>query len=158
MNKRLCWYVDGACSGNPGPGGCAAIFVDSDNNHMLTLTEHSDMTTNNRMELTGTLLALRKIEIRHDFLQATYTIYSDSAYCVNICNTWMYGWEKAGWRRPKNKPVENLDLVQEIYSLITKLKGIVTIEKVAGHQGVYWNEQADKMAVKAKEEKTDNPS
>ena len=49
-------------------------------------------------------------------------------------------------------------MVQEIYSLITKFKGIVTIEKVAGHQGVYWNEWADKMAVKAKEEKTDNPS
>lgn len=151
-------YTDGACSGNPGPGGCAAIFVDSDNNHMLTLTEHSDMTTNNRMELTGILLALRRIERKQDFLQTTYTIYSDSAYCVNTCNTWMYGWEKAGWRRPKNKPVENLDLVQEIYSLITKLKGIVTIEKVAGHQGIYWNEQADKMAVKAKEKKTDNPS
>lgn len=116
------------------------------------------MTTNNRMELTAILLALRNIEQKQDFLQTTYTIYSDSAYCVNLCNTWMYSWERMGWQRMKHKPVENLDLVREIYSLITKLKGIVTIEKVAGHQGVYWNEQADKMAVKAKEKNIDNPS
>lgn len=151
-------YVDGACSGNPGPGGCAAIFVSSDNKPILTLTGHSNMTTNNRMELTAILLALRNIEQKQDFLQTTYTIYSDSAYCVNLCNTWMYSWERMGWQRMKHKPVENLDLVREIYSLITKLKGIVTIEKVAGHQGVYWNEQADKMAVKAKEKNIDNPS
>ena len=146
-------YTDGACSGNPGPGGCAAVVVNDKGKKIKELTYNSPQTTNNRMELMGLILALEEIKVPDDnFDTEEYTIYSDSAYAVNLVNTWMHSWERAGWRRPKNKPVENLDLVQTLYELYIQRRGIITIEKVAGHSNIYWNEVADKLAVAAKME------
>lgn len=69
-------------------------------------------------------------------------IYSDSAYCVNLINDWMYKWERNGWRRPKNQEVKNLEIIKEIYALAH----LAEIRKVPGHSGIKWNEYVDGLA------------
>lgn len=93
------------------------------------------------MELTAILYALKHIEIEEvSFLKPI--IYSDSAYCVNLINDWMYSWARNGWKRPKNQEVKNLNLIKEIY----KLADIAEIRKVKGHSDNKWNNYVDKLA------------
>ena len=72
-------------------------------------------------------------------------VYSDSNYCVNTFNTWMWGWKNNGWKRPKNQPVENLDLVKQYDALIQRGNRII-LQKVPGHSGIKYNEIADGLA------------
>lgn len=145
----LTYYTDGACSGNPGPGGFGVVRLSKcykENCENLSLeysySEQDFNTTNNRMELSAILkvLSIAETENYH------YVIYSDSAYAVNLCNDWMYKWEANGWKRAKNKPVENLDLVQKIYVLLHSKKENIEIRKCAGHVGILENELADALA------------
>jgi len=93
------------------------------------------------MELMAILYALKHIEIEEiSFMKPV--IYSDSAYCVNLINDWMYSWERNGWKRPKNQEVKNLDIIKQIF----ELADIAEIRKVKGHSDNYWNNYVDELA------------
>lgn len=153
-------YTDGACSGNPGPGGWAAIVVENDK-VINAMSGRFDNTTNNRMELTAIIWALTEYGMGEPYADAV--IFSDSAYCVNMYNDWIDGWGKNGWVRSKGKPIENLDLVKQMHALkwmsgtldtsegytndkIKLIESGITVKKVAGHSGIKYNELADQLA------------
>ena len=140
--KEIYFWTDGACSGNPGPGGWGYVSI---NNNKLTHMGYGSnpQTTNNRMELTAILEIAREAALD---LDNKYIIYSDSAYCVNLINQWMWNWVKNNWKRPKNKPVENLDLIKKLYCLFSIDFFNVEVRKVQGHSGVLENELADRLA------------
>ena len=133
--------------------GGAAMAVIQDEKVIYEETKHFENTTNNYCELYAILMALKyfKKEQSKDILK----IYSDSAYCVNMLKQggWIYGWERNGWTRgKKHEPIENLEIIKEIYSYLEKSKNIDFI-KVKGHSGDKdWNNYVDKLAVKAKME------
>ena len=142
-------YVDGACSRNGSAaavGGFAAIVLDDDGNYVTSHHEQVKNTTNNRMELSAILWVM----IKYGKEKPCPTVYSDSAYCVNSLTSWIWGWERRGWLKDDNKEPENLDLIQAYYKLYTQGYRI-DLRKCLGHSGDYWNEQADKLAVAAKE-------
>ena len=141
------YYSDGACSGNPGPGGYGWVLI---HNGELCCqgAGYEKNTTNNRMELMA-ILSLLQYHDKYYKKYQSIVIYSDSAYCCNLISKWMYDWEKNNWQRPKNQIVKNLDIVKEIFSYAQTYD--ITMEKVAGHSGDYWNEYVDKMAVNALE-------
>lgn len=87
------------------------------------------------------LTALRRIN-QQEIIFLKPIIYSDSAYCVNLINDWMYKWQQNGWKRPKDQEVKNLDIIKEIYSLAN----LAEIRKIPGHSGIKWNEYVDKLA------------
>lgn len=131
-------YTDGACSGNPGIGGWAAILVDS--KHELELNGFDAMTTNNRMELMGVICGLEKLK-----LPCEVEIVSDSAYVVNAFNNnWLESWQKNGWRKADKKEVLNVDLWQRLLDLLENHSYKFT--KVAGHAGHVYNERCDALA------------
>lgn len=142
-------YTDGACSGNGSAnavGGFGVIVLDDDENLITTYHEQVQNTTNNRMELSAILWAM----IKYGKERPAPTVYSDSAYCVNTLTSWMYGWAKRGWVKSDNREPENLDLIQAFYKLVEQ-GYVIDLRKCYGHSGDYWNEQADKLAVAAKE-------
>ena len=139
------YYTDGSATGNGTEnsiGGFGIVEVDENNNILWQYQENNlKYETNNSMELTAILYALNHIEIE----EASFTkpiIYSDSAYCVNLINDWMYSWERNGWKRPKNQEVKNLNLIKQIF----ELANLAEIRKVKGHSDNKWNEYADKLA------------
>lgn len=134
-------YTDGACSGNPGPGGWGAVVL-KDGKPFYAKRETSLATTNNRMEMSAILWAIENGSGIEDQIP---TIYSDSSYCVNTFNDWIWKWKKNGWKRSKGKPVENLDLVKK-YDELVQEGFMAFIKKVPGHSGVQWNEIADQLA------------
>ena len=133
--------------------GGAAMAVIQDEKVIYEETKYFENTTNNYCELYAILMALKyfKKEQSKDILK----IYSDSAYCVNMLKSggWIYSWAKNGWTRgKKHEPIENLEIIKEIYSYLEKSKNIDFI-KVKGHSGEKdWNNYVDKLAVKAKME------
>ncbi len=136
-------YTDGACSGNPGPGGWAAILRAQGREKVLT--GFAPETTNNRMELTAVLEGLKALK-----RPCRVTIFSDSAYLVNaIQQGWLQKWQMNQWRRGKKlkDPVLNADLWQELARLLQTHR--VRFEKVEGHAGHELNERADRLAVEA---------
>ena len=131
-------YTDGACSGNPGPGGWAAIIIDDGVEAELSGGESS--TTNNRMELMGPIQGLRALPTRR-----AVAVHSDSAYVVNCFrDKWYEGWRKNGWRNSQKKPVENRDLWEALLAEVER--HTVTWHKVAGHSGHEMNDRADALA------------
>lgn len=133
-------YTDGACSGNPGPGGWGAILLHGEREKELS--GYQPHTTNNRMELTAAIEALKALR-----KPCEVTIYSDSAYLINCFQQgWLASWKRNGWRRGKDKkePVLNTDLWQELDELMHTHK--VRWEKVPGHAGVHNNERVDQLA------------
>ena len=134
-------YVDGSCRGNPGPGGWAAIVVE-DNKVIDAHCGYFNDTTNNRMELTAIIWSIWEY---HHYEQSII-IYSDSAYCVNMYNNWIDTWEKNGWTRSNNQPIENFDLVKQLYLTKKFFHNEIIIMKITGHSGVKYNELADKLA------------
>jgi len=137
-------YTDGACSGNPGPGSFAMLELEiKEYPHIkYWYTEQNPITTNNRMEMKAMIHALTYAKKEHE----EFEIYSDSAYVVNMCNDWIWKWAAAGWRRAKNKPIENLDLVKQLYELLNFNNIKYTIKKCDGHAGILGNELADALA------------
>lgn len=139
------YYTDGSATGNGTEnsiGGFGIVEVDENDNILWKYQENNlKQETNNSMELTAILHALKHIEIEEaSFMKPI--IYSDSAYCVNLINDWMYSWERNGWKRPKNQEVKNLNLIKQIF----ELADLAEIRKVKGHSNNKWNEYADKLA------------
>jgi ribonuclease HI len=107
-------YTDGACSGNPGPGGWGYVVLDENDKIIHFFRGERVQTTNNEMELIAILAAYRYIQENPN---ESYIVYTDSAYCCNLINTWMHNWKNNGWMRPKNQPVKNLDIIKRIYKI-----------------------------------------
>lgn len=138
---KVTMYTDGACSGNPGPGGYAAIIMLEDNKKEIYGAQKD--TTNNRMELMAAIAGLKALKRPCDV-----TLYSDSAYLVNAYNNgWIYGWKKNGWKTSGKESVKNVDLWQEIESL--RQIHTVTFIKVKGHADNEYNNRCDELAVAA---------
>ena len=134
-------YTDGACSGNPGKGGWGAILMSGKLRKEISGGEK--ITTNNRMELTAPIEALKLLK-----KPCIVKIYSDSAYLVNaFLQGWIYNWQKNGWKTSDKKDVKNKELWEEIYKY-TKIHKIEWI-KVKGHSDNEFNNLCDKMAVNA---------
>jgi len=139
--KIVSIYTDGACSGNPGPGGWAAVLIYCDKEKEIWGNEAH--TTNNRMELTAAMEALKIIK-----RPCKVNLYSDSAYLVNAFNNyWLKKWQINGWRNSKKEAVENKDLWQELLKL-SETHDITWI-KVKGHANNNYNNRCDKLAVEA---------
>ena len=137
--EEITIYTDGACSGNPGPGGWAAVLMLGDNKKEIS--GGSKDTTNNIMELTAVVEALKLLK-----RPCKVNLHSDSAYVVNAFNQkWIYGWIKKNWKTADGSPVKNKELWQELYSL-TKIHD-VTFIKVKGHADNEFNNRCDELAV-----------
>ena len=134
-------YTDGACSGNPGPGGYGVVAIE-DGQIIAVNSQSCENTTNNREELKAIIQAFELASI----FQKEVTIYSDSAYAVNMINDWIWNWAKNDWKNSKKKEVENIDLVKIIYNYITKENYNCQVIKVKGHAGEVGNELADALA------------
>jgi len=144
MNKT--YYTDGSAKGNGtinSSGGFGIVEIDQNNNILWQYQDFKSPTTNNEMELMAILYALNHIKENNEEGFFKPIIYSDSAYCVNLINEWMYNWEKNGWKRTKNEPVKNLEIIKQIYEIAK----IADIRKVKGHSGNIWNEYVDKLAI-----------
>lgn len=131
-------FTDGSCSGNPGPGGWGVVHV----RQGRIIAQHhgsAERTTNNRMELTAMIEALRLLEPH----EAT-DVYTDSRLVVDTLTRWAAGWERNGWRR-RDGEVKNLDLVQRAYVLV-KDRPLARIRWIRAHDGSRWNEYADALA------------
>ena len=137
------FFTDGACSGNPGPGGFGVIGIEGDKINYLH-QEQCDNTTNNREEMKAILHAFEYACNNYRF--ETVLIYSDSAYCVNMINDWIWTWAKNGWKNSKKKTVENLDLVQKIFEYLNMEFFPCEVIKISGHNGDIGNELADALA------------
>ena len=141
--KKVCIYTDGACSGNPGPGGWAAIL--SYNGHEKELSGGEAATTNNRMELSAVIAGLSALTEK-----CAVTLYTDSQYIERAVNErWLASWKKRGWRR-KDGPVKNLELWQELDRLLDAQD--VTVRWVKGHADNEYNNRCDALAVKRRDE------
>lgn len=136
--KEVIIYTDGACSGNPGPGGWAAILMYKDKK--LELSGYEAHTTNNRMELLGPIQALSRLKE-----PCTVKLYSDSAYLVNAFNKhWLDNWQKRNWIKSDKKPVENQDLWKQLLEY-TDIHSVTWI-KVKGHADNPYNNRCDELA------------
>ncbi len=132
-------YTDGACSGNPGPGGWGVVLMFGP--HRKELSGYDAATTNNRMEL---LAAIRGLEALKQ--PCVVELYSDSAYLINAWEKgWLDGWQKRGWLTAQKKPVENQDLWKRLLELCEVHK--VNWHKVKGHADNPWNNRCDELAV-----------
>lgn len=141
MEEKVIIYTDGACSGNPGPGGWGAILMYKD--AKKEISGGMKETTNNIMEVTAVIEALKCLKVESDV-----QVYSDSAYTVNAFNQgWIYNWMKNGWRTSGKEPVKNKELWQELYALTKKHK--VEFIKVKGHADNEFNNRCDEMAREA---------
>lgn len=131
-------FTDGACEGNPGPGGWGFVWVDEDR---VVVEKHGSdpATTNNRMELTALIEAFRALPA-----DARTTVFSDSELCVKTVNEWAAGWERNGWKR-KTGPIANLELVQTLYRL-ARAHPHVELRWIRAHDGSRWNEYVDALA------------
>lgn len=134
-------YTDGACSGNPGPGGWGAILFYKENKKEISGGQKD--TTNNIMEITAVLEALKLLKF-----PCNVKLYSDSAYVVNCFNQgWIYNWQMNGWRTASKDPVKNKELWEELYNL-TQIHKVEFI-KVKGHSDNEYNNRCDELARKA---------
>lgn len=136
--EEITIYTDGACSGNPGPGGWGAILMFGDTKKEISGGLNN--TTNNVMELTAVIESLKMLK-----RPCRVDLYSDSAYVVNaFLQKWIYGWIKKNWKTAGNDPVKNKELWQELYGL-TKIHD-VTFHKVKGHADNEFNNRCDELA------------
>ena len=136
--EKVIIYTDGACSGNPGPGGWGAILMYNGNKKEISGAKNN--TTNNVMELTAALEGLKMLKY-----PCEVELYSDSAYLVNgFSQGWIYNWKKNNWKTASKEPVKNKEIWEEIYNLtqIHKVKFI----KVKGHADNEFNNRCDEMA------------
>ena len=139
---KLFAYTDGACSGNPGPGGWGALMQAKDGAAVVKERElkgGEPQTTNNRMELLAAINALEALERPSEI-----TVVTDSNYVKNGITGWIFGWKKNGWKNAAKKPVKNAELWQRLDAANQRHQ--VTWEWVKGHAGHPENERADQLA------------
>ena len=130
-------YTDGACSGNPGPGGWG-VFIENSGN-VTELSGRDENTTNNRMELKAVIEALKFFTINRKL-----TIHTDSKYVMDGASRWIINWKKNNWKTAQKKEVKNKDLWIELDNLLNYHD--VSWVWVKGHDGIYGNERADYLA------------
>lgn len=136
--EKVVIYTDGACSGNPGPGGWGAILMYNENKKEISGGKEN--TTNNIMELTAVIEGLKLLKF-----SCEVDLYSDSAYVVNSFKQgWIYNWIKNNWQTADKKPVKNKELWKELYELTQKHK--VNFIKVKGHADNEYNNRCDELA------------
>ena len=136
--KKITIYTDGACRGNPGKGGWGAVLIY--NGKSKELSGGARETTNNKMELTAAIEALRALKE-----PCEVELYSDSKYLTDAINKgWVYGWKKNGWIKSDKKPALNVDLWEQLLALMQTHK--VTYIWVKGHNGTPYNERCDELA------------
>ena len=138
-SKKVVIYTDGACSGNPGPGGWGAILMYG--SHAKKLNGGDIKTTNNRMELTAVIEALKALK-----RSCSIDLYTDSSYVKDGITKWIHGWKKNGWRKggKKKEAIKNLELWQELDKQVASHK--IEWHWVKGHSGDVYNEIADELA------------
>ena len=135
-------YTDGACSGNPGPGGWGVLMIAREGGQVVkerTLNGGEAHTTNNRMELLAAISALEALT-----RQSELTIVTDSAYVKNGVTEWIHGWKRNGWRTSGKDPVKNVDLWQRLD--LAQARHKVVWRWIKGHAGHVENERADELA------------
>ncbi len=138
MADKVMLYTDGACAGNPGPGGWCAILVYGKAEKVLS--GGSSATTNNRMELTAVIEGLKALKRPCDV-----TVVSDSQYvCDSVTKRWVYTWQSKGWKK-KNTPTPNRDLWEQLLPLLEIHN--VKFQWIKGHNGHPMNERCDRIAV-----------
>ncbi len=138
MKKQITIYTDGACSGNPGPGGWGCILMYKE--HRRESSGGAENTTNNRMEITAALEALKLLKE-----PCQVDLYTDSAYLCNALEKkWLETWSKNGWKTASKSNVENQDLWKELLTLMQKHD--VQFHKVKGHADNEFNNRCDKLA------------
>ena len=135
-------FTDGGCRGNPGVGAWAFLLVDMKTRKALERAGGNPDTTNNRMEMQAAIEALQAV--KQD--GASVLVVSDSKYLIGCCTQWMAGWKAKGWKR-KGDPLKNVDLLQQLDTLIAPRK--VTFRWVAGHSGHAGNEHVDRLGNEA---------
>ncbi len=141
--KHVNIYSDGACSGNPGPGGYGTVI--EYNGVTKEFSEGFADTTNNRMELLGAIVGLEALKE-----PCEVTLYSDSRYlCESVNQRWVYGWQARGWKKADKKPALNVDLWQRLLPLLETHQ--VSFIWIKGHAGHPMNERCDTLAVAARE-------
>ena len=139
--KQVTIYSDGACSGNPGPGGWGTILVYQGVEKELSGGE--EQTTNNRMELLAAIMGLELLKE-----PCKVTLVSDSKYlCESINQKWVFGWEANGWRKADKKPALNVDLWERVLAQLRRHE--VEVQWIKGHAGHPYNERCDRLAVLA---------
>jgi len=139
ITKKLRIYTDGACSGNPGPGGWGAVLVHGERVKEISGGELE--TTNQRMELKAVIEGLKALKVKDWEVQ----VYTDSAYIVNaFTQGWLENWQKNGWKNSRKESVANQDLWQELLDL--SMNNRVKYIKVKGHAGDPLNERCDELA------------
>ena len=136
-NKLIYIYTDGACRGNPGPGGWGALLQYEE--YKKEINGFSSLTTNNIMELTAVIESLKLIKFPSEIVVTT-----DSTYVKNGINDWIHSWKSKGWKTANKKPVKN----KELWQKLDNLSNLHTIEWkwVRGHTGHFGNERADQLA------------
>jgi len=137
MTTKVVMYTDGACRGNPGPGGWGVILSYRDQNK--TLSGFDPQTTNNRMELTAAIEGLRALSRTCDI-----ELNTDSKYVLQGINEWIESWKSNGWKTAAKKPVKNVDLWQSLDEQVKKHR--IIWHWVKGHAGIEGNEMADQLA------------
>ncbi|KUO66800.1 MAG: RNase H [Gracilibacter sp. BRH_c7a] len=137
-NKKVTIFTDGACSGNPGPGGWGAVLIYGE--HSRELSGYEEVTTNQKMEL---LAAVKSLQALKEPCQVE--LFSDSAYLINAFEQkWYERWQRNGWLNAQKKPVEN----RQLWMQLLELASIHNIKwnKVKGHSGDFYNERCDQLA------------
>lgn len=137
MSDRVTIHTDGACSGNPGPGGWGAVL--QYNGHAKDLCGGEAETTNNRMELTAAIQALNSLK-----RACQIDMYTDSKYVKDGLTTWIHNWKRNGWKTAAKKPVKNADLWKDLDEAVQRHD--IKWHWVKGHAGDEWNERADDLA------------
>lgn len=138
--KNVIIYTDGACSGNPGPGGWGAVLIYGE--HRLEISGGEEQTTNNRMEIMAAIRALEALKT-----SCKVDLYSDSAYLIDAHNRgWLTGWIRRDWKRANTKPVENVDLWKRLLEVSAVHE--ITWHQVKGHADNPENNLCDKLATR----------
>ena len=142
-------YIDGSCRGNGSKnskGGFGIVIFDENRNLIDAYQEQFDNVTNNQMELRAFLKTFELLNTKYKNQQAT--IYSDSAYCINILSSWIHKWSNNNWKNSKGETIKNLDIISSLYEYynINFFINQIYIIKVDGHKGNIGNELADALA------------
>ena len=137
MKEKITIYTDGACSGNPGKGGWAAVIIEDENEKTISGSEM--LTTNNRMELLAVIKALEIIKQKADVV-----IYTDSTYVQKGITEWIHSWKRNQWKNSSKKIIKNIDLWQRLDELASG--HVIEWLWVKGHAGHDGNEKADQLA------------
>jgi ribonuclease HI len=137
MSDEIQIYTDGACLGNPGKGGWAAILMYK--NHKKEIFGSEAQTTNNQMELMAVIESLKLIKKPSQIM-----VYTDSKYVIDGITKWIFNWQKNGWKTADKKPIKNIELWQNLYTEISKHQ--INFTWVKGHSGNHFNELVDNLA------------